>query len=52
VSETSIAPPAPEHKGNHALMDYADLDHAEELLANSVIDEKRLFIPNPKAATA
>jgi hypothetical protein len=30
----------------------ADLDHAEELLAADVIDEKRLFIPNPKAVAA
>jgi hypothetical protein len=30
----------------------ADLDHAEELLATGVIDEKRLFIPNPRAAAA
>jgi hypothetical protein len=29
-----------------------DLDHAEELLAAGVIDEKRLFIPNPKAVAA
>jgi hypothetical protein len=35
--------------GNIAAM---DLDHAEELLAAGVIDEKRLFIPNPKAAAA
>jgi hypothetical protein len=35
--------------GNIAAM---DLDHAEELLAAGVTDEKRLFIPNPKAAVA
>jgi hypothetical protein len=30
----------------------ADLDHAEELLTAGIIDENRLFIPNPKAAAA